>query len=513
VCGISCVFDCNIAESLVRRMLLAIHYRGEGPDEVWSSGLASMGARRLAIVGRPSGRQPIWSENASLAIVFNGEIYNYNELRASLTRLGHTFCSDSDTEVILHAFEEFGIDGIHRLDGMFCFVVWNKITNEYVAVRDRYGVKPLYYTRKDSAWLIASEAKSLISVSDAPIHELPPGHLLTHLGSRSWYVMPQTEISDDYETAKQTVRDLVLRAVRKRVLTDLPVAVFLSGGVDSSIVLLAAQRFHPHVTAITIGMPGASDIKAAERVCKDLGVELSIVSTDLPELLNCIGPVVYHTESCEPNMVRAGVFSYLLARRAQDLGFKIAICGEGADEIFGGYGDFAFCGCARDFRAMTTMFLGDLYRTQLQRVDRLGMAYTVEVREPYMDAEVVEYAALLDPAYKIRSDLHGKPITKFILRDAFASELPMDIVWREKVTLMKGAGLGDVSSKSNLFFNYAEACVSDEQLHRMRRLFGEDRVSTREEALYCSILYGHFGDRLLPAISRPTTARIELLET
>ncbi len=512
MCGIAAAFGFNNPSKIIFSMLDILKHRGENKHEYYCLNDIGIGIRRLAIVDGSHGKQPIWNENNTIAIVHNGEIYNSNSIRRSLRKLGHTFRTQTDTEVILHSYEEYGTNCLNTLDGMFSFLIWDRNTGRFFAARDRFGIKPLYFAFGAGRFLIASEAKALLFDSQLSINELKPGQMLTQSGPLNWYAIPTISVKDTYKDSQLRIRELVMRAVKKRVSTNLPIAVFLSGGIDSSIILYAAKEYNNNVSAFTIGLPGASDVKAAVTVSSALGVKLHIYKTSLPELIACINPVIYHSESFEPNMLRAGVFSYLLSRKVQALGFKIAICGEGADEIFGGYGDFLNCESDEVFKKQTIGFLQDLYRTQLQRIDRLGMAHTIEIREPYMDNSLVEYAINLPYSYKLGNNPSGYPVTKYILRDAFRNILPDETVWRDKVSLMDGAGLGHISSSQNMLFDYADTIMSKSKANQIMNAHDEYGISTSEEALYFEYFEKCFHDRLSYVKSRPRTAKKEIEE-
>lgn len=509
MCGIAAVFGYSNPKLVLNLMLNALSHRGDQEDEIECFDNFGLGVRRLAIVDRSNGRQPIWNEDSTIAIIFNGEIYNHIELHKRLIKEGHIFRTCTDTEVILHAYEEYGLNALSVFDGMFSFVICNRVSGDFIAARDRFGIKPLHYSLSGDSVFLASEAKAMLTCTDSTIFEVGPGEYYTKLGRYPWYKLPKKKHIDSFSVSTLKINQLISNAVKKRLNTDLPIIVFLSGGIDSSIVLMLAKQFHPNIAAMTIGFAGSPDVKIATRLCRDLNIPLHILIISFEDILNNIEKTIYHSEYYTPNMIRGGVFSLILAQEAHHLGYKIALCGEGADEIFGGYGDFLCLTSSDSFLAATYSFIHDLYRTQLQRIDRLGMAYAVEIREPFMDISLVEYAINLPFEYKVGKLAAGKEITKFILREAFKQQLPNYVILRDKITLMKGTGLGHVDSSDNRLFQHMEQIVDESELEAIMGLYHGGEKLTREEAFYYRIYFRYYDGRI-PKMTTPMTAKVEI---
>jgi asparagine synthase (glutamine-hydrolysing) len=432
-------------------MLDKIRHRGD-PDcfgELWAGTGAAIGANRLAIVDRPNARQPQANGEGSARVVFNGELYNYLELRSDLERLGRGFRTTSDTEVLVHAYLEWGPAFVDRLDGMFAFVLFDQRQRAVLAARDHIGIKPLYYAVQAGVHYFASEQKSLFGLA-AEIHDLAPGTYLWQ-GTAVRYFdidrMPPPPRSQDEAVA--TFRDLFESAVRKQVQTDLPVAVMFSGGIDSAAVLHVARRHHPSVTAITVGFAGAADIRVARRYCADFGVPHVVAELDGAALIGRIPDVVYGSELFEAVDVADACFGDFAYRQAKQHGFKVMLCGEGSDEVLAGYDLFRTC---ENPEELMRYRVGNLYRTDLQRVDRSSMLNSIETRVPFMDRPLLEFSYALPMQLKLRDG-----VEKWILREAFKGDLPPYIAERPKARMPDGSGL------KNFLIDYARRPVEIQQ--------------------------------------------------
>ena len=471
MCGIGAIINGN---KDIKQMMSPVKARGESFNENITGKGFSLACNRLKIVDRENAKQPISNEDNTIFVVFNGEIYNYKELKAELKN--HKFKTDSDTEVLVHGYEEWKEKLLDKLDGQFAFVIYNKKTKEFLAARDHYGIKPLFYSKDKDTIYFASEIKQLNKVVKRGI-EIKPGFKVTKKGVKRYYKLPKKIIKDDLDAIKKKVKELIYKAVEKRVQTDLPIAVFLSGGIDSTAILDTALRFHNNVTAISIGNEAKElDLHFAKKYCSEKKVKLLYFK--LPsekELFKEIKKIVQITETFEPNVIKQSVFSYFLAKFTRKKGFKIALCGEGADEIFAGYPELT-----KNTRKNSIRFFNDLYRTQLQRVDRTSMANTLEVRVPFLDKGLVEYCINIPSKYKIRDNT-----TKWILREAMRGTLPNYIVDRKKIVLSEGMGYKGNNLQKGVFTNLITQ--EDSEFKKLKTQFKNKKIQTKEEAYYLKI--------------------------
>lgn len=448
MCGISAILEqaaCDSAgDSHVQReadllvMLGKIRDRGD-PErfgEILIGDYFAIGTNRLAIVDRDNARQPCSDAARRVHVVFNGEIYNHGELREELLALGHVFRTTSDTEVITSAYIAWGPDFIKKLDGIFAFVVVDERKREFLAARDHIGIKPLYYAQKDGRWFFASEQKSILPYCRNVV-AMPPGSYLDNGVSIVNYfnvdeltlVNPATQENEAVTRLQRLLRD----AVYKQVKTDLPIAVMFSGGIDSSIILHLARQYHPNVTAITVGLRGAADVAVAQRYCSEHRINHIVRHIEEADLIEAIPKAVYGGEFFECIDIIDTCIAYFGYREAWSNGFKVALCGEGSDEIFAGYDLFRQHPSPFDLMRYRVR---NLHRTDLQRVDRASMMNSVEARVPFLDRDLLTFAYTLPMDLKLRGETE-----KWILREAFRDVLPDYIVNRPKVRMPDGSGV------------------------------------------------------------------------
>jgi asparagine synthase (glutamine-hydrolysing) len=357
------------------RMCRRIAHRGPDDQGMTVSGAVALGMRRLSIIDLSGGQQPMSGCTESVTIVFNGEIYNYRELQRELEGRGHTFKTHSDTETILHAYEEYGANCVTHLRGMFAFAIWDESKRELFIARDRAGKKPLYYTVTPHRTLIfGSELKSLrehpefrgevdVEALDAyltfgyvpdpltiysGVHKLPPGHHLTFCAGRVhveqyWdfpYEEAQIDPAQTEEDCLDELRAQLDEAVRVRLVADVPLGAFLSGGVDSSVVVgLMARHTTQPVKTFSIGFHEDSynELKYARLAAKKFGTDHHefVVTPDICEIVD---ELVWHFD--EPFADSSAIPTYMVSKLAREF-VKVVLSGDGGDEVFGGYTRYA----------------------------------------------------------------------------------------------------------------------------------------------------------------------------
>lgn len=360
-----------------------------GPDDagVHLSGGFGMGARRLSIIDLEGGRQPVSNEDGSVWAIHNGEIYNFRELREDLIAKGHLFRSRSDTEVIPHAFEEYGADCALRFDGMFAVAVWDERARRLLLFRDRFGIKPLYYWSDRETFLFASEIRALLHDPTVPrrlnrqgawdymhigcvcspdtmfegISKLPPAHCIEVKGgtvkTRPYWALHDAAPPDGHGTPQEIVRDLLEDSVRRHLIADVPLGIFLSGGVDSAGVTAAAVAANQGpVRAFTIGFPVEryDERGLAAETARFCGAEHETFVVE-PDAMRVLRRVVERLE--EPMADPAVIPLYYLCATAKEK-VKVVLAGDGGDEIFGGYSRYYWDKWARAY-AYVPRFLRD----------------------------------------------------------------------------------------------------------------------------------------------------------
>jgi asparagine synthase (glutamine-hydrolysing) len=550
LCGIAGFTHKNWAPppDRIREATDTLLHRGPDQQGVFASSLFSMGAARLKIIDLDSGNQPIHAGDGNCGIVFNGEIYNHLEIRRELEALGHRFESHSDTETVLRAFLEWDIASFSRLRGMFAIAVWNKAEKRFVLARDRMGIKPLYISRVGEELFFGSELKCLfvhpeidrslsmegldcyLALNYIPspwtlvegIEKLPPGYWLEWrdgaVSSEAYWKLPFGVDSNwTLNAAKEELDSLLVSAVREHLISDVPLGVWLSGGIDSSTILhYAAENCPSRLKTFSISFRGRSfdETEYIGRAVKQYGTEHQ--ELDLTPESNLIGAIQQFAYYSDEPSADAGALPVWFLSQLSRKSVTVALSGEGADELFGGYLTYPANRISSQVRKLprgllnlglagmhywpvsddkisfdykVTRFLqgslmppgrAHLYWNgtftddekqsllnrrssgALQKIiaelrslpptdddlapylwldqryfladdiltksDRMSMAHSVEVRPPFLDHRVVEFAAKLPAHLKIR----GKR-QKFLLKELMKEKLPPAILQRKKI--------------------------------------------------------------------------------
>lgn len=436
MCGIVASFGETINKEELTLRLNKIKHRGNRREaEINSGNNYFLGCQRLAIISPGSGKQPAVNEDKTIEVILNGEVYNFKELKETLS--GHTFETNCDTEVIIHLYEQWGIEGFKKLNGMFAFVLWDHRAEEYIAVRDPLGVKPLYFVhvKSEDSITFASEQKSLIGL-EGVIRTLPPGHYMTQEKTGKYFYFDFH--FEEFKADK--LRYLLEASIKRRLYSDRSSGVFLSGGLDSALLSFYMKQFNSNVKAYSVGMENSEDLLFSKRYAKELNLDLEILTLSEDLIINKLPQIIYHLESYNPFLVRSGVGTYFASQLAAK-NESVIFCGEGADELFAGYSylwNFPF---AR-YSALLKEGLNNLHQTELQRLDRMSMAHTIEAREPFLDINLVQYAFSIPVDSKIRP--WESPLQKLCLREAYKGLLPEYIINRPKVPFDKGSAIDAV---------------------------------------------------------------------
>ncbi|KQT89693.1 hypothetical protein ASG49_16750 [Marmoricola sp. Leaf446] len=450
------------------------------------------------MVDLDGGEQPLRSQDGRRWVVANGEIYNHEALRAEL---GGPFATGSDSEVVLRVLERRGTAGVHDLKGMYAFCTATG-DGEVVLARDPLGVKPLYWARHEDRVLAASELVAFPEALRGLVEEFPPGHHWTPEQGLMPFVdlrtdplgldAPAAPAYEDREQARVAVRETLVSSIGARMMADVPVGVFLSGGLDSSIVAAVLARLARTtdgpgavVRSFAAGTEGSSDLAAARVVAEHLGLDHhERVYTD-DDVVAVLPEVVRSIESYEPSLVRSAVPNYLLAELAARH-LKVVLTGEGADELFAGY---------HHFRDLDAVALGEaladgvdgLHHLNLQRCDRVTMAHGLEARVPFLSRELLAVAQRVPLEWKLLGeDGQEQAQEKALLREAFAGWLPESILWRRKEQFGDGSGTAEVMARQ------AARLVPDADWERVR-IPGLPPARTREELGYQRIFAEHLG--------------------
>ncbi len=523
MCSILGMLELKSDPAALREQALALskRQRHRGPDwsGIFSCDRAILAHERLAIVDIEHGAQPLYGPDRRTVLAVNGEIYNHQHLERALAHR-YPFQTQSDCEVILALYAEKDTAFLNDLSGIFAFVLYDEARDRYLVARDPIGVMPLYTGRDEQGtFFVASEMKALIGVCRT-IEDFPPGHYLdSEVGEVRRYYEPAWR---DYEAVRgrpcdiDAVRHALDRAVERQLMCDVPYAVLLSGGLDSSVVSALAQRhsknrvedggltpaWWPQLHSFAIGLDGSPDLAAARDAARTIGTIHHELHFTVQEGLDALSDVIYHIESYDVTTVRASTPMYLLARRIKSVGIKMVFTGEGSDEIFGGYLYFHKAPSAREFHAETVRKLDRLYKYDCLRANKSMAAWGIEARVPFLDREFLDVAMGFDAAEKMVTT--DRSMEKWILRRAFEELLPASIVWRQKEQFSDGVGYAWIDSLKAL----AERDVSDDELRRAHYRFPVNTPQTKEAYAYRAIFDRHFpGDAAAQCVpSGPSVA-------
>jgi asparagine synthase (glutamine-hydrolysing) len=448
MCGIgACIpFD----RGFLDRTFVANIERGPDSSGMVQLDFAGLSVSRLAISGLSAGDQPLWNQERTVAVVFNGAIYNSKELHLKCEVPSRT---GNDGEIVLELYRRYGTSFADHLDGIFSIVIADAERRLLIVANDQFGVKPLYWVRSRGAVSIASTVDSFTDEQLLLVERFPPGGVWTSAGQ--W-----RRIRSVVETA--SLEDFP-EIVASQIPSEVEWGCFLSGGVDSSLITALALESSPRVKTFTCGTPDGSDLLAAREVAEILGTDHHERIIEVEELPDIVSRVIRATASFERFTVMGGVGTYLVSELAYAEGMKVVLSGEGADELFGGYDEFQDVPYPylNDWLEAAVMDLGS---TECLRLDRCSMAHSLEARVPFLSQRLVPTVLGLDPAVKI--DRSGaEPVRKAMLRSFAKSFLPANIAYREKVEFTVGAGVtGALSS-------LAEQRISEATMRQLQNDF------------------------------------------
>jgi len=484
-------------------MLARMEHRGPDDHGEIHLGGSWLGHRRLSIVDVESGRQPLVTPDGNLWLVGNGEIYNHEEVRSRL--VGAEYSTRSDNEVALQLLAERGPEALGELEGMFALLAAGP-DGSFMAARDPVGIKPLYWAREQGRVQFASEMAAFDAEQQALVEVFPPGHYwMPDAGlERFAAAVPQSggepAARTTVEREREETRQVLIAAVERQMMGDVPVGVFLSGGLDSTLVAaIAARRLAERgerLQTFAVGTEGSPDLLAARAAAEHLGTEHRERIYTAGEALAALPAVVRAIEHFDPSLVRSAVPNFLLAEMTARH-VKVVLTGEGADELFAGYEYLRDFTDSSRLHAEITRTVEGLHNLNLQRCDRVTMAHGLEARVPFLDREVIAFALRLPAQSKLAGP--GEP-EKRLLREAFSGWLPDDLLWRKK------AQFGDGSGAASVLTTAMADTVGEAELERERDAV-DPPLRSREELAYFRIFSEHLpGVRAEQTVGRFATA-------
>ena len=462
-----------------------------GPDmhRILDLGEGALAFHRLSIMGlTPAGMQPF--TRGKCALVCNGEIYGFEKMKRALEEKGYAFQSDSDCEILLPLYFEYGTDMFPMLDAEFALVLYDGAKKTFVAARDPIGIRPLYYGYDDGGVIVfASEPKNLVGLC-AEICPFPPGcYWKDGQFVRYCDIAKVDEICrDDLETACGHIREKLIAGVKKRLVADAKVGFLLSGGLDSSLVCaIAARESKTPIRTFAIGMDkDAIDLKYARQVADFIGSDHTEVYMTKQDVLDSLEDVIHLLGTFDITTVRASMGMYLLCKAIHEqTDIRVLLTGEISDELFGyKYTDFA--PSAEAFQEESQKRVRELHMYDVLRADRCISVNSLEARVPFGDLDFAHYVLSLDPAMKLNT--YGKG--KYLLRHAFEglAYLPDSILWREKAAFSDAVGHSMVDDLKE----YAESCYTDEAFEEKRKQYTHAQPFTKESLLYREIFEKYY---------------------
>lgn len=414
-----------------------------------------IGHNRLSIQDLSnSANQPMWNEEKTVCIVYNGELWDSGytlNLKDSITI---PFRTKSDTEIILNGYLEYGVGVFAELDGMFSFCIVDTRIDKAFLVRDYIGELPFWYAIDNEEKLVFCSEKKGLPLSELfeeQVKTVYPGTYIEYdyktyeHKSISYYTLPTEIINDDRETIIKNIRKMLEEAVDVKMVSDVPICTILSGGIDSVIATYLLSKRKPDVQAFVVSMGDGNtvndDIKYARIAAKEFGVTLNEIILSEDDVQNSIEEALYVIEQCRWQNLGSAIAQIALGKKINEMGFKVVFSGDLSDELWGSYGHIqAFHWKPEDYDLARRKLVADVHKTNFITTNQSIMwGGTVEVRTPYSWRPFVEYALNIPPLYQ-KENGHMKPL----LREAFRGEISDELLWRKKVFFAQGARTADL---------------------------------------------------------------------
>lgn len=488
MCSIMALQSPTISKDEFTRAFNKTLSRGPDCTRVIQEDNTIMGFHRLSIMGlNEKGMQPFSLGKSK--VICNGEIYGFEKIKVDLEKKGYSFSSTSDCEVLLPLWKEYGTKMFSLLDAEFALTIYDEKTKSLVAARDPIGIRPLYYGYlKDGNIVFASEPKNLVGLVDK-ILPFPPGKYY-YKGEFVTYCeiwKSEKEIDTTEEDAEKHIKELLIKGVEKRLVSDSKVGFLLSGGLDSSLVCAIAQKFSKTpIKTFAIGMEGdAIDLKYAKETADYLHTDHTEVIMTKDEVLSSLEDVIYLLGTYDITTIRASMGMYLVCKYIhENTDLRVILTGEISDELFGyKYTDFA--PSPSEFQKEAEKRIREIHMYDVLRADRCISVNSLEARVPFGDLAFVKYVMALNPELKMNRHNKGK----YLLRKAFEGDyLPQDILYREKAAFSDAVG----HSMVDYLKEKAEKTYTDEEFEEKRKKYTHAQPFTKESLLYREIFEKYY---------------------
>ena len=477
------------------------------------SGSSALGHVRLAIVGGTCGQQPFRSCDGRLTVEYNGEIYNYKTIRKRLMK-HHKFSTQTDSEVIVHLMEDYFLKKnnllyaikktVAELDGVYAFVVKEEESGTLALVRDKMGVRQIYYGEDDRLFGFASERKALWKIGiKEPTKRVLPCHavIISPDGTLQEFKIANLPIESTkkvYKTMASAVsiyEKALLASMKKRTQDFDKVGIIFSGGIDSVIIAWLAKKMVPEVICYTGGIQGSNDIVYARQIAKKLNLKLRVNELTQDEVEEMIPEVINTIEDTNAGQVEVAIPVYAAVKLAHEDGINVMFSGQAADELFGGYAWYARVVEKEGYQKLRDHMTQDLlllYKETLEREDKITMAHSIEMREPFLDIEVIRCSMGMDLKLNIKgaSDILGKHVHRKLAQKL---GIPKNIAYRIKEAAQHGSGMHNIFDTIARKHGFDESTISKKYL---------DVLQTREK-MGSSQRYGYLFENEKMWIAEP----------
>ena len=461
--------------------------RGPDASKIIDTSQGYLGFHRLSIMGlNDAGMQPFQLDKNY--VVCNGEIYGFEKIKEKLSGK-YTFKSESDCEILLPMYKEYGCGMFKMLDAEFACIIYDRDKGKYIAARDPIGIRPLYYGFDATGTIIfASEAKNLVGIAKE-IMPFPPGHYYIDGKFICYSDIARVDevFKDDIETVCKNIHDKLVAGVEKRLVADAKVGFLLSGGLDSSLVCsIAAKKSEAPIKTFAIGMSeDAIDLKYAKEVAEFIGSDHKEIIITKDDVLSSLETVIHLLGTFDITTIRASMGMYLICKAIHEqTDIRVLLTGEISDELFGyKYTDFA--PSAEAFQKEAEKRIRELHMYDVLRADRCISVNSLEARVPFGDLDFVKYVMAVDPEMKLNK--YGKG--KYLLRHAFEGDyLPESILYREKAAFSDAVG----HSMVDYLKEYAEGFYTDDEFEEKRIKYSHAVPFTKESLLYREIFEKYY---------------------
>lgn len=491
MCSIMGYCGCGAAFDVFLKGFEKTISRGPDASKIIDTGNGLLGFHRLAIMGLTNeGMQPFELDGSY--VVCNGELYGFEKQKEQLMHKGYSFKSDSDCEILIPLYKEYGVEMFSMLDAEYALILFDGEKGEYVAARDPIGIRPLYYGYdKEGIVCFASEPKNLVSLV-SKIMPFPPGHYYKNGKFVCYHDITATDkfCEDELEIVCKNIHDKLVTGIEKRLVADAKVGFLLSGGLDSSLVCaVAAKKSKEKIRTFAIGMSeDAIDLKYAKQVADFIKSDHTEVIILKEDVLSALETVIELLGTYDITTIRASIGMYLVCKAIHDTtDIRVLLTGEISDELFGyKYTDFA--PSAEEFQKEAQKRISELHMYDVLRADRCISVNSLEARVPFGDLDFVNYVMSIDPEKK--RNKYGKG--KYLLRRAFEGDyLPYEILHREKAAFSDAVG----HSMVDYLKEYAEERYTESELEDGCKKYEYAKPFTKESLLYRDIFEKYYPDQ------------------